>query len=165
MHLCILLYQCTLLSSCRLTLPKIYCAMSTRTQEETESWDSSAFPAWGAQTAVSWSPPAHLSPEFKRYSRDYFFFFDCYMNIINGCRWRGILISWLLTAWNSTVGLGISSFLELHFGLWSKSFCYLQSASLPHSFLCWTLEPRCSDVMETLPPIFPAFLTLSESAV
>lgn len=35
--------------------------------------DSSAFPARGAQTAGSWSSPAHLSPEFKRHSRDYFF--------------------------------------------------------------------------------------------
>lgn len=43
--------------------------------------DSSAFPAWRAQSAASWTSPAHLSPEFKR-----LFFLDCYMNIINECR-------------------------------------------------------------------------------
>lgn len=94
--------------------------------------DSSAFPAWGAQTAGSWSSPAHLSPEFKRHSRDYFFLIVTWTSSTDAdAPGRRILISQLLTAWNLTLVLGIPSFLELHFCLWSKSFCYLQSASLP----------------------------------
>lgn len=73
MHLCILFYQSPLVSSRCLTLPKIYCAMS-RTGEETESWGEQCLSSLRAQTAASRSSPAHLYPELKRHSRDYFFF-------------------------------------------------------------------------------------------
>lgn len=152
-------------SSHCLSLPKIYCAIS-RMEEEMESWGQQCLCSLGGTDSC----PEVLQPTLPQNLRDIqetiFVLIVTWTSSMHANATGGrILISQLLTAWNSTLGLGISSFLELHFCLWSKSFCYLQSASLPHSCPCWTLKLCCSLVMETLPHIFPTFLTISESMI